>query len=363
MRGYWQGMFGLDCERSIWVGQEDLGQERLIRHKNKRYKVKIPPTIDGNVTLRLEGLGNTRNNTTGDLLLHVWLNKGEDVRQSLWLSETLARDGAQKTLRLGERRIRVTIPAKSSDGLVIRLRGLGEKPDFAWRAPFLRRKRGNLLVKLHVFPDDVPPRYGSFDAMTTDDMALEGWVYRKIDDIAHRVGRPSFLMEPIKAGAVADTFNEGGWRAVFDALVRHLKLIHLNITVAESDAHSPPGYCQRLVAMKDNIPVAATYAITINRQFLDNPFSVAAIAAHELCHVVYSERIEDRSLGAYLKSQQASLEEERTVDLLVFMFKVGEFQLRVSRDQRLTFGYFNQPVFDRMQVIVSRKLSLHRGRS
>jgi hypothetical protein len=44
------------------------------------------------------------------------------------------------------------------------------------------------------------------------------------------------------------------------------------------------------------------------------------------------------------------------VDLLVFMFKIGEFQLRVARDQRLTIGYFNQSLFDRMQVIVSRKL-------
>ena len=47
---------------------------------------------------------------------------------------------------------------------------------------------------------------------------------------------------------------------------------------------------------------------------------------------------------------------EQTVDLLVFMFKIGEFQLRVSRDQRLAIGYFNQGVFERMQVIVSRKL-------
>jgi hypothetical protein len=51
------------------------------------------------------------------------------------------------------------------------------------------------------------------------------------------------------------------------------------------------------------------------------------------------------------------LEEEHTVDLLVFMFKIGEFQLRVARDKRLTFGYFNQEVFERMQVIVSKKLN------
>ena len=52
------------------------------------------------------------------------------------------------------------------------------------------------------------------------------------------------------------------------------------------------------------------------------------------------------------------LDVERTVDLLVFMFKIGEFQLRTSRDKRLTLGYFNQRVFERIQVIASRKLGL-----
>jgi hypothetical protein len=38
------------------------------------------------------------------------------------------------------------------------------------------------------------------------------------------------------------------------------------------------------------------------------------------------------------------------------MFRIGEFQLRVARDTRLTLGYFDQTVFERMQVIVARKL-------
>jgi hypothetical protein len=49
------------------------------------------------------------------------------------------------------------------------------------------------------------------------------------------------------------------------------------------------------------------------------------------------------------------LQFERTIDLLVVMFKLGEFQIRTSRDKRLTLGYFNQEVFERMQVIVARK--------
>ena len=73
------------------------------------------------------------------------------------------------------------------------------------------------------------------------------------------------------------------------------------------------------------------------------------------------ERIDDmtKSFGHRVKSDKESLEEERTVDLLVFLFKIGESQLRVARDMRLTLGYFNQAVFERMQTIVSRKLNAH----
>ena len=117
------------------------------------------------------------------------------------------------------------------------------------------------------------------------------------------------------------------------------------------------------------VPDASKYAITINAQFIDNPFSVAAILAHELCHVVYYERVKGGhepvapSPGPEKPSQWRPADErdrldvERTVDLLVFMFKIGEFQLRTSRDRRLTLGYFNQGLFERIQVIVSRKQS------
>ena len=118
-----------------------------------------------------------------------------------------------------------------------------------------------------------------------------------------------------------------------------------------------PGSCERTATARDNAPLIYSYRITINSRFLDNPFSAAAILAHELCHVLYSEKIDDapKSLGVPLKTEKASLEEERTVDLLVFMFGLGEFQLRVAHDTRLTLGYFNQVVFDRMQVIVARQ--------
>ena len=357
MRRRWGIMFGLNHERSIWIEQEDLGTVIVIKHNHKRYEVKIPPKIDTKVIIRLRGLGKTRDNETGDLLLHVWLNKGDDIRKELWLSKTSARTGTNKKLSFEEKKIQILIPPNSQNGLIIRLKGLGRKPGFKWRAPFIHRKRGNLLVNLFVYPDDISPKYGSFETLTTDDMAMEGWVYRTKDEIVRKIGESSFNVNPIKADAVADLFNECGWIGIFYALVRHLKLDHLNINVEKSGSISLPGHCQKSTTMQNNSPVASNYMITIKDQFLDNPFFVAAILAHELCHVIYSERIDNKPKGFAFNMKGNKLDslEERTVDLLVFLFKLGEFQLRVSRDKGITLGYFNQDIFERIQVIASKK--------
>ena len=253
----------------------------------------------------------------------------------------------------------MVIPPRSRDGLIIRLRGLGARAIFNLRAPFRNRRSGDLLLKLFVYPDNITPSYVSFEMLSTDDMALEGWVYQKIDEVIHKIGNSAFLVKPVRADEIADLFNEQGSIGVFRALVRHLKLTHLDIELTESSDICLPGSCQRFATATDRTSIAYNYMITINERFLDNPFSIAAIIAHELCHVVNYERIDDmpKSFGHRLKSDKESLEEERTVDLLVFMFKIGEFQLRVARDKRLTFGYFNQPVFERIYAIVSRKLN------
>jgi hypothetical protein len=39
-------MADIDSQRSIWIGEEDLGGDVVIKHKSKRYEVKIPPAID-----------------------------------------------------------------------------------------------------------------------------------------------------------------------------------------------------------------------------------------------------------------------------------------------------------------------------
>jgi hypothetical protein len=293
--------------------------------------------------------------------------KGEDIRKSLWISETAARNGAQKYLGIGSKTIQMVIPERSRDGLVIRLRGLGTKPEVSLRDSFVPRENGNLLVKLAVYPDRIERAYGSFDSLNTDDMVLEGWVYRKFDEVIDKMGRSSFLAKPMQAETVADLFNQWGWKGVFDVLVIHLGLRRLRITARTSNSIVQPGECQSEITYINNVADSVHYVITINDQFIDSPFVAAAIMAHELCHVVYDERIDSlvKRNPVYLGSGQPSLwrskagedllEFERMIDLLVCMFKLGEFQIRTSRDRRLTLGYFTQEIFERMQVIVARK--------
>lgn len=346
--------FGLDRKRTIWIDQDDLGKEKIIRIKNKLCAVRIPEKIHRYVILRLRGFGKTRGDKSGDLFLHVWLNKGEDVGGILWLSDTCARKGAEKVLKLQDRKMMLVIPPHCSDNSTLRFKGFGTKMDFTWRAPFLNRNSGNVLLKLCIFPEFIASNYGTFDALSTESMALEGWVYRTIDQLSKTVGMSFFNVDPIPAERIADNYNENGWIGIFDQLVEHFRLSRVDLQVTPSDLKSKPGSCMRTTDAQVNKRATHSYRISINQGFLDNPFAIAAILAHELCHVVFSENISWR--GISFEYGTASIDEERSVDLLVFLFKLGEFQLRIARDSRLTLGYFNQEIFERMQVIVSRKL-------
>lgn len=359
MRKFFKSLFNLDLERSICVEEKILGGEKVIRHRDKRYRVKIPQKINKKITLRLKGLGKKRGANFGDLYLHIWLNKGENTHKNLWISEASARNGTKKLIRIGERKIWITIPPYSPPGLIIRLNGLGKEPKLSRQVSVAKKIRGNLMVKLITFPDQITPSYGTFENLATADMYLEGWVYRKYDAVIKNIGYKSLPPCQLGAEPVADIFNQYGWRGVFRTLLDHVNLKDTIILLDKSSTLDKPGSCKRTQTTSSNSSAyKPQYQITINENFIDNPFSTAAILAHELCHVIHAEKIL-KGLTPMPSSQDKDkelLETERMVDLLVFMYRMGEFQLRVARDSRLTLGYFNQKIFERMQVIVSKKL-------
>ena len=135
--------------------------------------------------------------------------------------------------------------------------------------------------------------------------------------------------------------------------------IHRNV-IFRSDAVPDlpvPGQCRREIRTQGGQVVSSRNEISIRSEFLDDPFAVVAILAHELCHLIFARHL---APGPAHFSQPGPelLEEERTVDILVFMFHLGEFQMRVARQRRFTLGYFNQTLFERLQVILSRKRSV-----
>lgn len=359
MKRFLDGIFGLDDELSIWVEERDLGGEKAVYRRNKRYLVKIPEKINQKITLRLKGLGRKRFSKTGNLFLHVWLNKGWNVEKNLWISESFARSGGEKKIFTGEKIITMIVPKNSSPRTVIRLKNYGTGPDQPPGSPKLdMENRGNLMVRLLVYPDEITPKYGSFESLSTDDMFLEGWVYRKFDEIMGRLRWESLPAPGIPACVIADLFNSGGVRNIYDALINYFQLPKLSVWLSISDTMLLPGSCERYSILPYQARADFQYKITIKEQFLDNPFLVTAILVHELCHVIYWDKLNNplESSGYVPESEKTTLETERTVDLLVFMYKMGQFQLRIARDRRVTLGYFNQDVFERIQVIVSRKL-------
>lgn len=365
MAKFWDRLFPLDCELSMWVEEDDLGTEKLVTCHGRDIYVTIPKTINQKISLRLREFNKTRSGRAGDLLLHLWLNKGRDIRKNLWLSESSAKHGCDKILTIHGERKAIVVPPKSRAGLTIRLNGLGAGPPEDALAPDLENKaRGNLLVRLCVYPDRVTPRYTPFDSLSTDDMVLEGWVYRKYDELLQKIGGPSIHIPAVQIETITDVYNEHGCQGIFAALVAHLQLAHLGVDLMKSPIIDKPGNCvmwqetQPEPAVKNSNRIVNRYRVTINDQFLDNPFLTTAILAHELCHVFYAEKIV-RSINPFgfdEYSGKARLELERSVDLLVFLFKIGEFQLRSSHDLRLVIGYFNPEIFERMQVIVQRKM-------
>jgi hypothetical protein len=72
--------------------------------------------------------------------------------------------------------------------------------------------------------------------------------------------------------------------------------------------------------------------------------------------VLFAERLRSGAFHSYDPNvmQQVSWEEELTVDLLVFLHGLGEFQMRVARQENFTLGYFSQDNFERMHHIITR---------
>jgi len=343
----------LDDQLSILVEEEEIGEYKTIFHGEKEISFRVPKEINRKLVVRLKGLGKTKGNQTGNLLVQVWVNKGVDANAILWLSESSARNGTIKKLSFMGRMIQVVVPIGSSDGSIITIEGQGKEAEFPESISHSNRKRGVLFVTLRTYLDYIYLKCRPFDSLDTDDMALEGWVYLKIDEIVSRMGLSILGFQPVIADTIADIFNESGLKGVFSYLINHFRLSSRNIALEVSDSISEPGKCECLGSGS-----SSGYKISVNGMFIHNPFTVTAILAHELAHIVYLENFrfhfQSNAEPPHLPKDKQDREGELTVDLLVFMYRLGGFQIRVSRDRAITMGYFRQDQFDRIYVIAMK---------
>jgi curved DNA-binding protein len=140
-RRAWQSG-GADREATLELGIEEAfqGGERSISlldsesGEQKRYNVKIPAGVRSGQRIRLAGEGNrgAGGGPSGDLYLQVLLLGterfrivGDDVQTTLPVAPWEAGLGATVNLRTLDGDVRVKVPAGSSTGRKIRLRGKG----------------------------------------------------------------------------------------------------------------------------------------------------------------------------------------------------------------------------------------------
>ncbi|HEX2572405.1 MAG TPA: DnaJ C-terminal domain-containing protein [Polyangia bacterium] len=143
-----------------------LGGEHAVTTPQGRITVKIPPGIDDGQTIRVAGKGEpgTKGRPAGDLLIEVkvkphplFRRKGTDLEVDVPIAIDQAVLGAKVDVPTLEGKAQVTVPAGSSSGLKLRLRGKGVPARAAGATS--PQQRGDLYAVLQiVVPKDIPPR-------------------------------------------------------------------------------------------------------------------------------------------------------------------------------------------------------------
>ena len=120
--------------------------------------IKIPQGIDTGKKIRLRGQGTPSLNggPTGDLLVKIlvashpsYSRRGQDLHVDVPISLTEAIDGTKIELPTPHGKVTLTIPAASSGGAILRLKGLGIPESN-------NRPKGDLFARLHIqLPEEI----------------------------------------------------------------------------------------------------------------------------------------------------------------------------------------------------------------
>jgi curved DNA-binding protein len=143
----------LDLESAFRGGEHSISLLDPASGQQRQYNVRIPPGVRAGQRIRMAGQGGrSARGTTGDLYLQVRLRpserfrlEGDDVYTTLAVAPWEAALGASVGLQTLDGSVRVKVPAGSSSGRKIRLKGKGY--------PGAEGSRGDLYAELRI---DVP---------------------------------------------------------------------------------------------------------------------------------------------------------------------------------------------------------------
>jgi DnaJ-class molecular chaperone len=133
-----------------------FGAEKEIAVNKERLSVKIPPGIENNQGLRVQGKGEEGQAGRGDLIVRIWVKEDPHFRKEgfnlvteLHIKLTTALSGGTIDIDTLDGKLEVKIPSGTSHGEILRIKGKGVPYESrgAWTGS---GKRGDLLIVISI---------------------------------------------------------------------------------------------------------------------------------------------------------------------------------------------------------------------
>jgi DnaJ-class molecular chaperone len=155
-----------------------FGIEKEIHVNGEKLSVKIPPGIENSQGLRVSGKGEDGQAGKGDLIVRIWVKdhpifrkEGFNLIMELPVKLTLALVGGFVNVETLDGTIELKIPAGTSHGEILRVKGKGVPYETTGGVFGTGGKRGDLLVVTHV---EMPRKLSKNAQKLVEELKKEG---------------------------------------------------------------------------------------------------------------------------------------------------------------------------------------------
>lgn len=151
-----------------------FGVEREVSNGKEKFSVKIPPAMESGQGLRIGGKGEQGEGGPGDLIVRVWVEEHKTFRREgfnlvmdLPIRLTSALLGTTTTIETLDGSIELKIPAGTSHGEILRVKGKG----IPMTEKGIDGRRGDILIVTHV---EIPRKISKDAAKLVEELRKEG---------------------------------------------------------------------------------------------------------------------------------------------------------------------------------------------